>query len=248
MILTRGDLWVGRSKVLDYATDQITVYKTCPYGCRYCFWRVPLFRSRLRRMQPKPIQEAMKYSRMKNRVIVISFTTDPYPPQEEHQRLTRRVLEILSHSYWNKIMILTKNPKLALRDLDIMLAHGRMWLGSTVIHLNDTNMLEPNAPPVSSRLEALRKAHEEGVTTWLSIEPIIPPITNVKEIVKKTHGYVDFYVLGAFNYAKQLGLPSPTKEEYLKVLIPGITALKEYQANFIIKKELRRLFPNIFGR
>lgn len=236
---------MGRSNV-EYATDQITVYKTCPYGCRYCFWRTPLFRSRLRRLEPRPVHEAMRYARMKHRTIVISFTTDPYPPQEEHQRITRRVLEILSHSYWNKIMILTKNPRLALRDLDIMLAHGRMWLGSTVIHLNDNNMLEPNAPPVSSRLEALREAHNEGVRTWLSIEPIIPPITNVKEIVEKTHDFVDFYVLGAFNYAKQLGLPLPTKEEYLKLLIPGLMSLKEHGASFLVKKELRRLFPNIF--
>jgi len=234
---------VGRSSV-EYATDQITVYKSCPYGCIYCFWKVPLMRSRLQRIEPRPVQEAMMYARSKRRrVIVISFTTDPYPPCEAYKRLTRRVLEVLSKAPQHRILILTKNPGLALRDLDLMHIHGDIWLGTTLTCLHDSSFLEPRAPPAQRRLEALREAHGEGVKTWVSIEPIIPPFTNVKEIVVASHGFVDFYVLGAFNYARQLGLPEPSKREYLKVLAPGLLTLEKLGKRFFIKRELRSLFP-----
>ncbi len=162
---------------------------------------------------------------------------DPYPPEEARKGLTRRVLEILSKAPQHRIMILTKNPRLALRDLDLMHIHGDMWLGTTVTTLRHAEVLEPRAPPPRSRLEALREAHEEGVRTWLSVEPIIPPFTDLAEIIRETRGYVDLYVLGAFNYARQLGFPEPSAEEYFKVIRPALPLLSNVK--FIVKRELR---------
>jgi len=234
---------VGRSKV-EYASDQITVYNYCSHGCVYCFWRLPLWRARLRRIVPRPLEEAKRYARMrKPRRIVVSFTTDPYPAEERRRRLTRRVLEILSKAPQHTILVLTKNPELALRDLDVMHVHGDMWLGTTITCLDGSDLLEPGAPSAQKRLKALWEAHNEGIKTWVSIEPIIPPLTNIEEIVTESHKYVDFYVLGAFNYARQLGLPEPSKEEYLKVLAPGLLTLRRFEKRFFIKRELRRLFP-----
>ncbi len=232
---------MGRSKV-EYATDQITVYNYCPHGCIYCFWRIPLMRSRLQRIVPRPLEEAERYARMrKPRRIVVSFTTDPYPPEERRKGLTRRVLEILARAPQHTILILTKNPKLALRDIDIMHIHGNMWLGTTVTTLRNAHVLEPKAPPPQSRLGALREAHEEGIRTWLSIEPIIPPFTELAEIIERTHDYVDFYVLGALNYARQLGFPEPSVEEYFRVLKPALALLWRYRKEFMVKRELCRL-------
>ncbi|MBW2636274.1 MAG: radical SAM protein [Deltaproteobacteria bacterium] len=238
---------MGRSRV-EYATDQITVYKPpCPFKCRYCFWNVPLMRARAERIDPRPIEEAIAYARSGvRRTIVVSFTTDPYPYVEQRNRLTRKVLEILSGTR-HRVLILTKNPKLALRDLDLMVRNNDVWLGTTITYLYDNNLLEPYAPPASKRLEALYEAHEEGVKTWISIEPILPPMTNVREIVEATSDFVDWYVLGAFNYAKQLRLPEPSRKDYLEVLIPGLEALRDAGKKYLVKRELRELFPRLFA-
>jgi len=238
---------VGRSRV-EYATDQITVYPRCPYSCRYCFWRVPVMASRLLRIRPKPLVEARRYLRSRRRrTIVVSFTTDPYPPQEAELKLTRKTLEILSRARKHKVLILTKNPPLALRDLDLMLAHGDMWLGTTVIVLDIESPLEPLAPPPYARLRALKEAHNRGVKTWLSIEPIMPDLTDVQAIVEETLDYVDMYVFGALNYARQLGLREPRPHDYEPVL-PVLTLLSDLGKPFVVKKELRRHLVKLGGR
>jgi len=190
---------------VEYATDQITVYKFCPYNCKYCWaWNTMLYSYRIRRGKYSPIEEARKYLRSrKRRTIVVSFTSDPYPPIEKENKLTRKVLEILSKAKKHRILILTKNPELALRDLDLMKAHGDMWLGTTLTSTHP-NIYEPNAPTPIQRMNALYKAYKHGVKTWISLEPIIPDITYPETIIMLTYAFTDFYVLGALTYNREL--------------------------------------------
>jgi len=228
---------------VEYATDNITVYRYCKYNCMYCWaWRLPLYSSRISRGKYRGVDEALKYARIRGkRAIVISFTSDPYPPEEENLGLTRKVLEILSNTN-HKVMVLTKNPKTpATRDIDLFInSSADMWLGTTVISLEKT-WFEPKAPPPSERLKYIKEAHEKGVKTWLSIEPIIPETTFPEEIVEQTLNYVDFYVLGAFNYAKQLGFKY-TKEQlkkwYLNHVKEAVKILNKNKKQYHIKIEL----------
>jgi len=234
---------------VDYATDNITVYRFCKYNCRYCWaWRVQLFRTRIERGRYDPVQEARKYLRRRDKVIVVSFTSDPYPVVEMYKKLTRRVLLTLSSNPRNRVLILTKNPLIAVRDIDVMLKHGDMWLGTTIITLNDeiASFWEPKAPPPSARLEALRYAKSKGVKTWISIEPIIPNVTYPLDIVEETVDFIDFYVLGALNYAKLLKISlseGALKSWYRDYVIPTISTLRGYSKDFFIKKELKRYVP-----
>ena len=234
-----------RTKV-EYATDNITTYRFCVHGCKYCWaWNIALFRKRIERGRYDPVSEARKYLHRTNRVIVVSFTADPYPPIEREKEITRKVLEVLSKNPANRVLILTKNPRLALRDLDLMWNHGDMWLGSTVIVLDKTEW-EPYAPEPMDRLKALKFAKKKklGIKTWLSIEPIIPKLTWVEDIVNEALDYVDFFVLGAFNYTKQLGVKFIDEELkikwYRKHVPKAIELLKKYNKRFLIKRELRR--------
>ena len=238
---------------VDYATDNITVYRFCKYNCRYCWaWRVQLFRTRIERGRYDPVQEARKYLRKFGRTIVVSFTSDPYPVVEMNKKLTRRVLATLSINPRNRVLILTKNPLIAVRDIDIMLNHGDMWLGTTITTIDDSeaSYWEPNAPPPSARLEALKLARSKGVKTWVSIEPIIPKVTYPLEIVEESVDFVDFYVLGAFNYTKLLHIDiteEMLKEWYRSHVPPTISALKGYGKSLFIKKELRKYLPCLDG-
>lgn len=245
---------VPRSGV-DYASDQITVYRdSCPYQCRYCWaWRVPLMVRRIQHGGYDPVEEAKRYVRMNGggRVIVVSFTNDPYPPRELSLQLTRRVLEVLALARRHRVLILTKNPVLALRDLDLMQKHGDMWLGTTITSL-EANELEPYALSPGERLRALREAKLRGIKTWLSIEPIIPYLTFPEDIVEETVDFIDWYVLGAFNYYGQLKLHfgryvhgNITRRDlvtWYSIHVPkAIKILEEHQKPFHIKRELRRV-------
>jgi len=215
--------------------------------CKYCWaWRIPLNASRITRGKYDPVKEAEKYLRKKDRrVIVVSFSSDPYQQEEGKLQLTRRVLEVLSKAKQHRVLILTKNPKLALRDLDLMLEHGDMWLGTTITSLGITEW-EPLAPPPIERLEALRKAHDAGVKTWVSIEPIIPEVTDPHLIIASTHGYVDWYVLGAFNYAGMLApsMKHKLREWYLQHVPRALALLQDLSKPFFVKKELKRYLHN----
>jgi len=230
---------------VDYATDQITVYRYCPYACRYCYvWNIPLFRNRVMRGKYDPVEHAKQYLRERNRVIVVSFVSDPYPPEEAHKKMTRKVLEVLAKTN-NRVMILTKNPILALRDIDIM-RKGDIWLGTTIVTLNEDHAQywEPRAPAPQLRLQALQSAKTLGVKTWISIEPIIPYTTIPEEIVMMTSFYVDYYVLGAFNYPKHLKYNTYSEEvlrKWYKEHIPyTINFLENHGKQYHIKTELRR--------
>ena len=216
-----------------------------------------MFSSRISRGKYNPIEEAMKYLRIKEkRTIVISFTSDPYPFKETVAKITRRVLEVLSKAKQHRILILTKNPVAAIRDIDIMLSHGDMWLGTTITTLDDdaAEKIETHAPLPYMRTSALKFAHRKGVKTWLSIEPIIPYVTLPEEIVEQTIDYVDWYVLGAYNYYNKLRLPKVnryipdggrfTRREltaWYNLHVPrAIKLLKEYNKSFFVKKELKK--------
>jgi len=231
---------------VEYATDNITVYRWCRWQCAYCWaWRIPLFRNRILRGKYNPVKEAEKYARIKEkRTIVVSFTSDPYPPDEIDYRWTRKVLLTLSKTN-HKVMVLTKAPNLAcMLDLDVFIfSNAEMWLGTTVICLEKTSW-EPLAPKPLTRLNSLRYAKKFGVKTWLSIEPIIPKVTWPEEIVEETLDYVDFYVLGSFNYTKQLKLTyfdeDLKKKWYRKHVPKAIELLKKHGKRFFVKKELKK--------
>jgi len=231
---------------VEYATDQITVYRSCPYMCKYCWAQLPLFKSRIQRGKYEPVAEAAKYVRIKGkRTIVVSFTADPYPPCEVEKKLTRRVLNILAMCPQHKIMVLTKNPALAFRDVDFVFEYGHpdFWFGTTIVSLDKTDW-EPNAPNPKDRVLTLKligSYSASKIKTWISIEPIIPEVTNPAEIIEHTRQFVDFYVLGALNYASNFGYTKKQlKQYYLKTIPEAIRILRENDIPFLIKKELKK--------
>lgn len=222
---------------VEYADENITVYSSCPFHCKYCWANSPLWRYRIR--HPHPLREAERLSRArKSRTIVVSFMTDVYQPLELEQGLTRRVLEVLSFSkVLHRVLILTKNPMLALeRDGSYNMRGRNVWLGSTVTAL-DSIPDEPNAPGNPERLEALQLAHQMKIVTWMSIEPWIPNVTDPTAIIKESHRYIDWYVLGKLNYAKSHGYKIP--QNYYKTRLPEVVKLLDRLGKpFLIKKEL----------
>jgi len=242
-----GWMRMGSSKV-EYATDQITISKGCPYECEYCWTRLPFFEARASRWKPRPIAEAKRYASMisQRKKIVISFWSEPYCETNRHT--TKNVLEILSKSK-HTIILLTKNPVIALNDSHIMKKIEDFWFGSTItatIKIPE----EPYAPPNPLRIKGLATAHDEGLKTFMSIEPVLPQYAmEVPEIIKTTADFMDFYIIGRMNYETRLGYERIMKGFYvpmLKTVVPLMRTLKYKRKHHdSILDGIKRYFPAI---
>ena len=124
--------------------------------------------------------------------------------------------------------------------------------------------LEPNAPPVSLRIDALKKAHELGIRTWVSIEPLIPmydadgnPVDWVTRFLfprlRVDAKTVDWVVLGSLNYGRawkevsrvtRQEISGESLKRYYRSLIPNIiNILSKYKVPYYLKKELLKHLP-----
>jgi len=255
---------------VDYADYNITVYRSCPYNCVYCWaWRVPVMASRIRRGRYVPSVEAERVAlrcRAGERVVV-SFTSDPYPFEEAWRNWTRGVILTLRRYGECTVMVLTKNPVLALKDRDVMVSniagaprYVECWLGTTITSADTTDMfsakLEPNSPKTDLRLRALKEFQREGGYVWVSVEPIIPtrmkcfrPETIVKKVIDVLDtDKVKLVVLGRLNYVRQVrrNLPIPIlngkeAEEWYREHVPEtIDILREHGIKYHVKKELAK--------
>jgi len=125
--------------------------------------------------------------------VMLSFTTDPYPPGDT--MLTRQTLEcLIEHGLG--ICTLTKGGTRALRDIDLF-RPNRDAFACTLTSLREEFSLkwERGAPEPSNRILALKKFHEAGIFTWVSLEPTLDVNASI-QIVEQTHTFVDLYKVG----------------------------------------------------
>lgn len=161
--------------------------------------------------------------KLKGEIVSISNSSDPYPKMEREKRLTRRCLEILSSSCC-KIQVITKSS-MVVRDVDLLKRVSSM-VALTLTTENDdlARVLEPNAPSPSERLGALEKLIEEGISTSVRIDPIIPFVNDkLERVVKKLasigvkHITCSTYKVRIDNW-RRLSLALPETAEKLETL------------------------------
>jgi hypothetical protein len=89
----------------------------------------------------------------------------------------------------------------------------------------------------SNRILALKRFHEAGIFTWVSLEPTLDAAAAM-EIVKETHGFVDLYKVGRVNY-----LPITKTADWRDYTLRIIEVLAKVQAKSYIKKDLQPYLP-----
>lgn len=206
-----GLIYRPNGPALEYAPLAANLYKGCSHGCAYCY--VPgIFRTPREdfKAQPRPkgngggstiLAQFQKEARAlakkgDKRPILLSFATDPFQPCEAEYRLTRRALKILS-LYGLKAIILTKGGALEDKDFDLM-TRWRHIFGVTLTGPR-AKEYEPGAAPHETRFFLLRRAHNLGIRTWASIEPVIYPADSLA-VIRETAAYVDHYAIGKLNH------------------------------------------------
>ena len=237
----------GRAK--EYSPLACNLYMGCTHGCKYCYApacmhkKPEVWHERARARAENVLELFEKDVRMLERQndvrrVLFCFLSDPYQPLEEKLHLTRRGIAI-AEQHGIKIDILTKGDgKLIEQDLPLM-ARAGTHLGITLSFVKDISRREwePDASSVQSRLRILRKAHEMGIYTWVSMEPVIIP-QEALAVIRKAHSYVDFWKVGKLNHNREV----EAKVNWAKFRDDVIALLDSYglQGRYYIKEDLRR--------
>ena len=235
-------IYEPRGRAGEYAPLAVNLYRGCGHGCIYCYAPEATFIDRQEFIKATPRQgiiEKLRKDAPKAQEgrpdgnVLLCFTCDPYQPINEIHGLTRQAIEIL-HSNGFNVTILTKGGKRAESDFDLLTPKDNFAVTLTFLDEQKSLQWEPGAAPPEERIESLRKAHELGITTWVSLEPVIEPAETL-EIIRQTHTFVDLFKVGKLNYH-----PREKELDWHKFLIDCIALLEECGSQYYIKKDLRR--------
>lgn len=185
----------------------INPYVGCMHACIYCYARfMKRFTGHIESWgdfvdakinAPELIPE--KSFKYKGKSIFLSSVTDPYLSFERKYKLTRKILEKLI-PLEPKLGIQSKSD-LIVRDIDLLKQFKSCEVGLTITTSDDNirKEIEPYTSSIEKRIEELKSLKEAGLKTYVFIGPIMPYLTDWKEIMNKTKDYADFYMLENLN-------------------------------------------------
>ena len=233
-----GIIYEPKGRAGEYAHLAINHYTGCDHNCTYCYVRtMPQWADKDFDATPaaprenvlgKLRKDAPKFYGTDRRVL-ISFMGDPYCPIEAETQLTRGVLEIL-RQYDIPFTILTKGGTLAASDFDLYGPNDAFAATLTFVDEGRSRQYEPGAAIPRSRFLALEMAKAKGISTWVSLEPVIDADETLA-VIKATHEFVDLYKIGKLNYQQ-------SDINWWKFGINAINLCRQYMTDYYIKKDL----------
>lgn len=214
-------------KAREYSELAANFYTGCSHACKYCYcpsimrktlseWSAsPHARTNIVRQFENDCKKADPETKQKE--LLFSFMSDCYQ-SEESAFLTRHMLLLAEKYGFKNVNVLTKAGFRAVADFDIFKRNTGWKFGSTIIFRNEElrEEWEPGAPSIQSRYEAVKLAHNAGIYTWISIEPVV----NVEEALKvitDMYNFTDFYKVGKLNHMKEIEETIDWKSFYLRV-------------------------------
>jgi DNA repair photolyase len=238
-------IYAPKGQALEYAALATNPYRGCGHACAYCY--VPNILKMDRRefnagaknrdgYLSGLLKDAKKYKEAGiTEQVMISFTSDPYHPDDTE--MTRKAIGNL-HLYQMGVSILTKGGTRALRDIELLNAKTDCF-GSTLTSLDDnfSRKWESGAALPMDRIEALKRYHEKGFFTWVSLEPTIDCDSSL-EIVRRTHEFVDLFKIGRVNY-----LPITKTTDWKDYTLRMIDLCQSLGVKHYIKKDLQCYLP-----
>lgn len=180
----------------------VNIYTGCEHRCQYCYATgyiaaEPACKNRFRQDLCKDL-EALEAYDVPPAPVHLSNSTDPLQALEEQHRHTLFALERLAEhrNRFTTVTLLTKNPAMLTDARYVQVLHRlsdlspdhsrRPWFDAKVhpplrvecslAFFNDEHrrLLDPAAPTVESRMEALRFLRKEGLPIFLRIDPLFP--------------------------------------------------------------------------
>lgn len=134
-----------------------------------------------------------------------------------------------------KCTVLTKG----LLPIDLSYFSKENEYGITLISLDEEyrKKAEPGAASYQERLSALRKLHNAGYKTWVSVEPYPTPNLITQDITKilEAISFTDKIIFGRTNYSKEISAYTSHKTFYNEESQKVIEFCQERGINYHIK-------------
>jgi DNA repair photolyase len=260
--ITRRTL-LYRTKV-EYGDYTINHILGCAHGCMYPCYAMNMSKRWGRVddyegwMHPRIVRNALnlldqELPRLKNDIhfIHLSFMTDPFMFDSLNERdfpwiqnLTLSIIKRINEEKI-KVTVLTKGifPQLLTSD---MFNKGNEY-GITLVSLDDEfhSKYEPFSAPPSERIASLKELHDQGLKTWVSLEPYpTPNIVNqeISEILDEV-SFVDKIIFGRWNYNALVNGHEEVSKFYSEQSDEVVHFAKEHNIPFHIKEGTPRSTP-----
>lgn len=171
---------------------RVDTYKTCSFGCKYCFSnnrKIMEFEKTLQVGNIKSVEKKLdnifnkgKYDKINFLDVLISkgYTwhaggmSDPFQPIEEKLGITKNLINV-TNKYNIHILFSTKSDNLYNCDIRPDLHTFQL----SVTNVNNRKDFEPNVPDINSRYKLYRKLKDNGFKVGIRIQPFIPKVTNL---------------------------------------------------------------------
>ena len=203
-------IYEPKGKAREYGELALNLYRGCSHGCRYCYVPAATFTDRTAFLTPSPRkitqsalarELALLADRQPPATVFLCFTCDPYQYLDEELTITRETIKLL-HAHNVGVNILTKGGHRSARDFDLLAVRPDISsYGATLTFLSgaDSSHWEPAATLPWVRMKYLARAHELGIPTWASLEPVIDPLQSL-ELIRRTAPFVDTFKVGRWNH------------------------------------------------
>ncbi|MCJ7658633.1 MAG: radical SAM protein [Anaerolineales bacterium] len=227
------DSWFG----LRY---NMNIYRGCQHQCIYCdsrseCYQIEDFSDVLVKVNAVELLRKELSSKRIKGTIGTGSMNDPYMPVEKQYNLTRQSLEVIRQFHF-PIHILTKSD-LVLRDLETLQEINKVYaaVSFSITTVDDElgKQLEPGAPLVSARYQAMETLAEHGILTGVAMMPVLPfledNIENITALVSKAHQSGAAYIIPSFG----VSLRSGSRDYYYEKLdkhFPGVS--ESYKQRF----------------
>lgn len=159
----------------------------CPHRCTFCYMRgYPGYEGDevvyLYRNAAELLRMELSDRRRLPKAVYLCPSTDPFPPFNEIQTETCRILETLA-DFGVQAWFMTRGF-IRPAAMDYLARHQKLVQVTFALTAFDEKLrrvLEPLAAPTRMRLRQLKTLRELGIPTHATIEPLIPNLTDTRE-------------------------------------------------------------------
>ncbi len=172
---------------------RVDSYKTCSFGCKYCFAEnreIMKYNKIIQVGNVKQVEKKLQKIFDKKEIdnnnfldVLISENitwhwggmSDPFQPCEKKLGITKQLVDV-TNKYGIHVLFSTKSN--TTYDVDIRPDLHTFQL--SISNVDDLKEIEPNVPSIQSRYEFYRSLKDKGFKVGIRIQPFIPNISTLK--------------------------------------------------------------------